>query len=196
MMQELPVVYSSLEENQRDDSWCKELTEALKKGDPKVTKFRLHKNLLCYQPKGAKTRRYVVPALLSPMLLKYFHDCPMSRHLGAFKTWKEVGRQFFWPKLRDDVFKYVRQCDLCQHAKLARDARVGLHAATPASYPLERVFLDFMGPLVRTKRGNQAIFVVKDGFSKFVAFYPVHNITSSVVCNILKSWFFYGLWGT
>jgi hypothetical protein len=84
------------------------------------------------------------------------------------------------------VFHYVRQCDLCQQAKLAQDTKVGLHTATPASYPLERVFIGFMEPLVCTKRGNQAILVVMNSFSKFVAFYPMHNITSTVVCNMLE----------
>jgi hypothetical protein len=56
MIQGLPLVYTSLEEHQRDDSLCKDLLEALKKGDPTVTKFRLHNNLLCYQPKGVKHR--------------------------------------------------------------------------------------------------------------------------------------------
>jgi transposase InsO family protein len=47
-----------------------------------------------------------------------------------------------------------------------------------------------MGPLVRTKRGNQAILVIMDSFSNFVAFYPVRNITSTIVCDILGSRYF------
>jgi hypothetical protein len=104
----------------------------------------------------------------------------MSGHLGSFKTWKKVGRQFYWPKLRDDIFRYIRQCDLCQRAKPARDNKVGLHTSTPASYPLERVFIDFIRPLIRTKRGNQAILVVIDSFSKSVTFFPVCNTTSAI----------------
>jgi len=57
----------------------------------------------------------------------------MSVHLGSFKTWKNVGRQFYWPKLRNGVFHYVRQCDLCQRAKPAQDTKVVLHTAKPAS---------------------------------------------------------------
>jgi len=88
--------------------------------------------------------------------------------------------------LKNEVFQYVKQCDLCQRAKPAQNMRVGLHPATPASCPLERIFIDFMGPLVRTKKGNQAILVVMDSFSKFVAFYPVRSITSAVVCDVLE----------
>jgi hypothetical protein len=54
---------------------------------------------------------------------------------------------------------------------------------TPASYLLLSVFIDFMGPLVHTKRGNQAILLVMDSFSKLMAFYPVRNM-SAVVCDI------------
>ena len=63
----------------------------------------------------------------------------MSGHLGAFKTWKKLGRQFFWPQLKNEFFQYVKQCDLCQRAKpAAQNMRVGLRTATPASCPLER----------------------------------------------------------
>jgi hypothetical protein len=99
------------------------------------------------------------------MLLKYFHDSPVRAFGFVYKAWKKVRHQLYWPKLRDDVFHYVRQCDLCQRAKLAQDTKVGLHMATPASSPQGRVFIDFIGPLVRTKRGNRAILVVMDSFS-------------------------------
>ena len=132
----------------------------------------------------------MVPAILRPILLKYFHDSPVSGHLGSFKTWNKIGRKFYWPKMKEVIFRYVRQCDLCQRAKPAQNTKAGLHQATPASYPLERVFIDFMGPLVRTKKGSQAILVVVDSFSKFVAFYPVRQITSAIVCEILESRYF------
>jgi hypothetical protein len=44
-----------------------------------------------------------------------------------------------------------------------------------------------MCPLVLTKRGNQAILVVMDSFSKFVAFYPVRNISAAIVSDVLES---------
>ena len=70
--------------------------------------------------------------------------------------------------MRDNIFLYVRQCDLCQRAKPAQDTRVGWHATQPPTQPMEKLFLDFVGPLTRTKRGNNAILVVVVSFSKFV----------------------------
>jgi hypothetical protein len=90
--------------------------------------------------------------------------------LGAFKTCKVV-HYFYWPKLEDDVFHYARQCELRQHSKLAQNVRMGLHTVTPTSCAMERVFA-FMRPPVRTKRGNRAILVAMDSFSKFMAFFP------------------------
>jgi hypothetical protein len=52
------------------------------------------------------------------------------------------------------------------------------------------VFIDFMGPLTRSKRGNVAILAVLDGFSKFVTFYPTRRITSNEVCDRLERQYF------
>jgi hypothetical protein len=51
--------------------------------------------------------------------------------------------------------------------------------------PLERVFIDFVGPIDRSRRGNIAILVILDSFSKFVCLYPVRTITSEIVKNCL-----------
>ena len=111
-------------------------------------------------------------------------------HLGAFKTYRKVAANFWWPKVRPEIFQYVRRCDLCQRAKPAQNTNVGLHAAQPPSYPMERVFIDFVGPLTRTQRGHTAILVVLDGFSKFVVFFPVRRITSQAVMQCLESSYF------
>jgi hypothetical protein len=80
--------------------------------------------------------------------------------------------------MRTEVFDYVRKCELCQRAKPAQNVRVGLHSADPCVEPMEKLFLDFVGSLVRSKRGNIDILVVVDAFSKFVSFSPVRRITA------------------
>jgi transposase InsO family protein len=67
---------------------------------------------------------------------------------------------------------------------------VELHAAEPSAKPLEKLFVDFVGPLTRTKRGNSAIHVVLDSFSKFVSFFPVRRMASSVVIDCLERVYF------
>jgi hypothetical protein len=103
--------------------------------------------------------------------------------LESLKTFQKIAANFYWPKMRSEIFEYVRACDLCQRAKPAQNIAVGLHSASPMTFPMERVFIDFMGPLTRSKRGNVAILAVLDGFSKFVTFYPTRRITSNEVCE-------------
>jgi hypothetical protein len=143
VLQGLPLVYNSLEEAQKEDPWCINVRESLNKGESTKLKFVEHNNLLCYYPKGAKARRYAVPVLLRAMLVKYFHDSPISGHLGAFKTWKKVARQFFWPQLKSEVFQSVRQCNQCQCAKPAQKARVTVHTVTLAVSPEVKKGIEF-----------------------------------------------------
>ena len=190
LLESLPLVYSSLEEHQKEDPFCKDLWERIRTGQGGVDNFQIHKGLLCSRPKGTGRRRWVVPVSLRQMLLKYFHDMALSGHLGAWKTFQRIATNFWWPKMRAEIFAYVRRCDLCQRAKPAQDTRVGLHSATPTTRPMERLFVDFVGPLVRTRRGNIAILVILDGFSKFVKFCPVRKMSSQTAVDCLEREFF------
>jgi hypothetical protein len=71
----------------------------------------------------------------------------------------------------------------------------GLHTATPATGSLDRIYIDFMRPMICTKMGHHAILVVMDSFSKFVAFFRVQRITLAVVCEVLETQYFkaYGI---
>ena len=175
-----------------NDPLCEDIKQKIITKSMGTKNFQVHKNLLCFFPKGVKRCRWVVPLLLRPMLLKYFHDSALAGHLGAFKTYRKIANNFWWPKMRTEIFQYVR--DLCQRAKPAQNTQLGLHAAQPPSQPME-VFMDFVGTLTRTKRGHSAILVMLDGFSKFVVFYPVRTISSQVVVECLERSYFpiYGI---
>jgi hypothetical protein len=170
LIQSLPLVYSSLEEHQKEDQWCNQILDEIQANRSQGGNFSICRNLLCYYPKCAKRRRWVVPASLRPTLLYYFHDTDLSGHRGARKTLSKITAKFWWPRMTAEVFKYVRRCDLCQRAKLAHNTCVGLHSRTPSSQPMECLLIDFVGHLTSTKRGNIAILVVLDVFSKFAFF--------------------------
>jgi len=170
ILESLPLVYSSLEEHQVTEPFCEDIKRKIITKSVGAENFQVRKNLLCFFPKGAKRCRWVVPLLLRPMLLKYFHDSALAGHLSAFKTFHKIANNFWWQKMRNEIFLYVRKCNLRQRAKPAQNTQLGLHAAQPPSQPMEKVFMDFVGPLTRTKRGHSVILVILDGFSKFVVF--------------------------
>jgi hypothetical protein len=75
----------------------------------------------------------VVPSSLRQMMLKYFQDAVLSGHLGARKTLQTTPTNVWWPKMRGDVFDYVRKCELCLGAKLAQNTQVAMNAASSSS---------------------------------------------------------------
>jgi transposase InsO family protein len=54
---------------------------------------------------------------------------------------------------------------------------------------MERLFMDFVGSLTRTERGNLAILVILDAFPKFVLLRPVRTTSSQVVIDCLERTF-------
>jgi hypothetical protein len=92
--------------------------------------------------------------------------------------------------MRKEVCAFVKGCPDCQRAKPAQNSRIGPHSSQVVTRPMERIFVDFVGPVVRSRKGNFALFVVLDGFSKLVSLYPVRKISSDVVKNCLVEKFF------
>ena len=40
-----------------------------------------------------------------------------SGHIGISKTLKKIQTRFWWPKMMEDVQKYVKACNVCQRSK-------------------------------------------------------------------------------
>ena len=55
--------------------------------------------------------------VLKAAVLQQVHDNPLEGHLGFLKTLHRVQKDFYWPGLRSDVKKHVRECDVCQRLK-------------------------------------------------------------------------------
>jgi hypothetical protein len=117
---------------------------------------------------------------LRPMVLEYFHSSTLSAHLGLAKTLSRTQKVFYWPDMKSEVCDFVRRCQDCQRAKPAQNSRLGLHSSEVVTRPLERIFIDFFGPIVRSRKG----------FSKFVCMYPVRRSSSDVVRGCLVERFF------
>jgi hypothetical protein len=64
---------------------------------------------------------------------------------------------------------------------------VGRHSSEVVTTPLQRIFIDFLGPIDRSWRENIAILVVLDGFSKFFCMYPVRIILEVVKTYLVEN---------
>jgi hypothetical protein len=182
VLQHLPAAFLSIREHQTKDPLCIEIYGKIKSRDPAVKHYQLLRDKIVYSPSRARTKKYLVPQNLRPMILEYIHDSALGAHLGVAKTLLRISKLFYWPGIRPD---YVRSCPACQKAKPAQNTQVCFHHSHVVTKPMERVFVDFVGPIVRSRKGNVAILVVLDGFSKIVAMYPVRRIYSESVVKVL-----------
>ena len=49
-------------------------------------------------------------------LIKEKHSGGLAGHFGANKTFEQLSHFYFWPKMRFEVEKYVKNCKVCQYA--------------------------------------------------------------------------------
>ena len=103
----------------------------------------------------------VAPSQNRQHVLTVAHESQWSEHLGVTKTWL-ILKHFFWPRLKSDVAKFRRGCHVCQLAGKPNQPipHAPLHPIPVIGEPFERVIIDCVVPLPRTKSGNQYLLTV------------------------------------
>lgn len=99
--------------------------------------------------------RAVPPTLIRKGIIHQLHDD--FGHWNARTTYQIVAGRFWWPRMRPEVMKHVRECEGCQRASPPIPYRVHLFA--PIVRIFETVSVDFAGPLPMTRRGNRYIHI-------------------------------------
>lgn len=122
-------------------------------------------------------------------ILEQNHDYVF--HPGYDKTLARVRQRYYWPRMATEVRRYCRKCETCKEVKAPSVPVVPeMGKMRIATCPWQIVSVDFVGPLPRSRRGNQHLLVVADYFSKWVMIQPVRSVGSSTLCSILKDqWF-------
>ena len=189
-LHKLPMSFVDIRTHQNNDPYCVPLINKLTNDGLKLVKengisFALKNNLLCSKVSKAKNFRVVVPVVIRPMLFQYFHSLPSSGHLGIFKTVQKISQSYWWPNFKTEITEMVKRCSVCQITKPRNVLSSGVLSSQPISNPWERIFIDFVGPLPRSKSGNCYIFTVIDGFSKFVFLESVRDASSKSAIHVL-----------
>lgn len=133
----------------------------------------------------------VVPSIYRRQILAIAHESQWSGHLGVLKTYQLILRHFFWPRLKSDVAQYCRTCHTCQLAgKPNQTIRPApLHPIPAIGQPFERVIIDCVGPLPRTKNGNQYLLTIMCAATRFPEAVPLRTITATSILKALTKFF-------
>lgn len=118
-------------------------------------------------------KRLVVPEPCRREILELSHDIPAAGHQGVQRTKSLIKEKYYWKGLGADVEKYTVGCSQCNQQK-----KPNRHAKHPwthyqAGAPMERVHLDFVGPLSKADRGNEHILMMVDQFTKWIECVPL-----------------------
>jgi hypothetical protein len=96
-------------------------------------------------------------------------------HFGVKRMEDILAANFFYPKMRRDMVRFVARCTTCQKAKSRLNPHGLYMPLLVPSIAWEDISMDFVLGLLWTKGGCDSIFVVVDRFSKMAHFIPRHK---------------------
>ncbi len=151
--------------------------------------FRLRSNVIWRQTEEGKLL-LVIPESAHQTVLSACHDPPSMGHQGIDRTKARLQNRYFWYGLSKSVRQYVQMCAVCnKHKKPNRHAKFPL-TCFQAGTPMERVHLDFLGPLPKTARGNEYVLMMVDQFTKWVECIALPSQTAEVTAHAAVTEFF------
>jgi hypothetical protein len=115
-------------------------------------------------------------------ILKQFHEKKLGGHQGVNRTRGKIRRYFTWPGLNENVDAFVKNCEICQKSKTNTYTRMRMHEVEVSKYPFYKIFLDIVGPLDVSDKGNKYILTVMDDLSRYFNAYPLPNQEAATLC--------------
>ena len=141
-----------------------------------------------YTPPGGYIGEMGIDQLVLPrecrrIVLQLAHDTPLAGHLGKDKTAKRILQRFYWPTLFKDVADYCRSCEACQKTARVRKNKAPLIPLPVVAEPFQKVAMDIVGPLLRSRAGNKYILVICDYATRYPEAVPLRSIDAEHVAE-------------
>lgn len=117
-------------------------------------------------------------------IIKEFHETPLGGHQGVSRTIKRIKQHHTWKTLKSDVKEYIKLCASCQINKSSNHrVQQPMVVSTTAMRPFEKVFLDIVGPVDTSHKGNSYILTIQDDLSKYSTAIPLQNHTANTIAQ-------------
>ncbi|XP_068220052.1 uncharacterized protein [Palaemon carinicauda] len=185
-------------ELQKEDPSHSELWKKVRIPDenPKLPYFYVNKGILCRHFRSPQINsnhtwrdchQIVIPQPLRLSLLDLAHSA--ESHLGVNKTYKRVSEDYYWPGLGKDIKSYVASCHHCQVTGQPnqRIPPAPLQNVLVPKTPFYNLIIDCVGPLAKTKRGNEYILTAMCPTSRYPLAFAIKNINAkTILLNLRK----------
>ncbi|CAB4010954.1 Transposon Ty3-I Gag-Pol poly, partial [Paramuricea clavata] len=133
----------------------------------------------------------VIPKPYREEVLRLAHKTPLSGHLGINKTYEKIIRHFYWPGVRKTVAEFCKTCHTCQVVGKPNQVipKAPLKPIPAFEEPFSRIMIDCVGPLPKTKRGNQYLLTIMCVSTRFPEAIPLRNIKAKTIVEALTKFF-------
>ncbi len=118
------------------------------------------------------------------------HKVPMAGHQGIERTTKRLKAKYYWHRMTGDIENYVAGCAECSQWKKPTRHSLWEMSQFHAGMPMERVHLDFLGPLPKTESGKEYILMIVDQYTKWVECIPLKSQTAEETAQAMVNEFF------
>jgi hypothetical protein len=149
-----------------------------------------------WRPKGNRkddprsVEQLIIPRRCRKVTLELAHDVPMGGHLGSKKTLDRLLSRFYWPGIIHDVSQHCKSCEACQKSGGRKRGKHGYLVPLPIiEEPFQRIAMDIVGPLIRSKSGNKFILVICDYSTRYPEAVPLKNIEAETIAEELGTFF-------
>ena len=112
-------------------------------------------------------------------ILYHTHSDPLAGHFSLDETYRRIKIRYYWPQMFNDVRKYVQSCDECQ--RRGKNKRSEPLHPLKVGQPFDRLGMDIVGPLPKTKQGNTHIVVATEYLTKWPEARAIPNAKASSV---------------
>ena len=117
------------------------------------------------------------------------HSIPLAGHLGKEKTARRILQRFYWPTLYRDVAEWCRCCAACQKLSRRKVCRAPLVPLPVMEEPFQRIAMDIVGPLPRSRTGMRYILVICDYATRYPEAVALKSIDAASVAEELVHFF-------
>ena len=156
-------------------------------GSGVVKNFSLDDGLVYRSASDGKLLFYV-PAEMENHIVRNVHE--KLCHMGITKTLDQLRMHYWFPKMKERVENYVKNCVPCiMYSDSNADSGRVLHSIPKKPVPFDTVHIDHFGPLPSIMSKRKHILVIVDAFTKYVKLYAVNSTSTKEVCACLDKYF-------
>lgn len=112
-------------------------------------------------------------------IIRHYHD-GKTNHRGITECHLALSRKYYWPKMKDQITKFINECTICGQAKYDRNPiRPQFNIVPPATKPFETIHMDLF-----TVQGEKYVTFI-DVFTKYGQAYHLRDGTAISILQAL-----------